>query len=63
MKAEIEETCAILFKGQSNVAKAAQELGLSTEKLKETFATYAAKAPLDDSAWQNDVEIAWPFIT
>lgn len=59
----IEEACAILFRGQANVAKLAKEVGVTTSELKRTFALYASKIPMDDSVWLGDVEPAWPYIT
>lgn len=63
MKLTIEEACATLFKGQSNIVKMAVAVGVSPEEMKRTFALYASKIPMDDSVWQGDVEPAWPYIT
>ena len=57
----IDEACAILFKGQANVAKMAKEVGISTEELKRTFALYASKLPIDEDVWQGDILISWPY--
>ena len=61
MKLTINEACAILYKGQANVAKTAKEVGISTEEMKRTFAVYAKQIPLTDDEWQKDVEICWPY--
>lgn len=57
----IEEACAILFKGQANVAKMAKEVGVPVEELKRTFALYATKLPIDEDVWQGDILISWPY--
>lgn len=58
---QLEEALQILYRGQSNVAVMAKQIGLSTEQLKRLFREYAARNPLDDQAWKSDVELAWPY--
>jgi len=57
----LAEAHEILFKGQSNVAKMAKLVGVTTEELKKSFAAYASAIPVDESVWQGDVELAWPW--
>lgn len=57
----IDEACAILFKGQANVAKMAKEVGIPVEELKRTFALYAKKLPIDEDVWQGDIMVSWPY--
>jgi predicted enzyme related to lactoylglutathione lyase len=63
MKLTINEACAILYKGQANVAKTAKEVGVPVEEMKRTFAFYAKQIPLTDDEWKKDVEVCWPYHT
>ena len=63
MKLTINEACAILYKGQANVAKTAKQVGVPVEEMKRTFAAYAKQIPLTDDEWKKDVEVCWPFHT
>lgn len=51
----------LLYTGRANVAKTAKEVGVSTEELKQSFARYAAVIPMDDTVWQGDIELGWPW--
>ena len=50
-----------LFKGQSNVAIMAREVGCSLEDLQQSFREYCARNPIDENVWQGDVELSWPW--
>lgn len=63
MKLTINEACAILYKGQANVAKTAKSVGIPTDEMKRTFALYAKQIPLTDDEWKKDVEVCWPYHT
>jgi len=63
MKLAIEEACAILYRGQANVAKTAKQVGVTTEEMKRTFAFYAKQIPLTDDEWEKDIEVCWPYHT
>jgi len=55
------EAHQILFRGQSNVALTARELGCSLEDLQQSFQAYVAANPIDESVWQGDIEMGWPW--
>lgn len=55
------EAHQILFRGQSNVALMARELGCSLEELQASFRQYVAENPIDPEVWQGEVELAWPY--
>ena len=57
----IEEALVDLYKGTVNVKKTANELGIELEVLQRLFREYCARNPIDESVWQGDVEIAWPY--
>ena len=56
-----EEAHAVLYKGQSNIALMAREVGCSLESLQESFRAYATAIPIDEDVWRGDVEPAWPW--
>ena len=62
-KISILEACQILFKGQSNIKLMANEVGLELEEMQRIFREYVAKNPIDESVWQGDIELSWPYIT
>lgn len=55
------EAHQVLFRGQSNVALMARELGCSLEDLQASFAQYVAMNPIDENVWRGDIELAWPW--
>ena len=55
------EACQILFRGQSNVKVMANRLGMSLEHLQSLFRGYCDHNPIDESVWQADVEMGWPW--
>ena len=60
----MEEALDMLYRGRCNVAIKAQELGISTEELKEIFRQYVKDRPLDTNdpdVWSGDVELGWPW--
>ena len=57
----MEETLHLLYKGQTNVALAAQKENISTEEMKQIFAEFVARIPIDPDLWQGDVELSWPY--
>lgn len=61
---KLERALEELFTGQKNVAKQAEELGMTTEELKDVFREYAKKIPIkvnDEDVWNVDTEPAWPY--
>ena len=60
---ELSEALVVIFKGQSNMAVMATELGMPLETLQEHFREYVSRTPIDPDVWRGDVEMAWPFIT
>jgi len=61
---QLERALEELFTGQKNVAKQANELGMTTEELKIIFREYAIKRPInfnDEDVWNADTEPAWPY--
>lgn len=55
------EAHQILFKGQSNVKQMANKLGLTLEDLQQSFREYCEANPIDESVWQGDIELGWPW--
>lgn len=59
----ILEACQILYKGQSNVKLMARQMGLTLEEMQAEFKAFVDRNPLDDEAWQKDIELSWPYMT
>ena len=57
----ILEACQILYKGQSNVKLMANQMGLTLEEMQAEFKAFVDRNPLDDDAWQKDIELSWPW--
>jgi hypothetical protein len=57
----IDEALVVLYRGQSNVRLMAVEAGIPFEEMKQLFREYVAKTPIEPDAWQDDIEIAWPY--
>lgn len=55
------EAHQLLFRGQSNAAALAAALGVPLAELQASFRDYVAANPIDESVWQGDVELAWPW--
>jgi hypothetical protein len=47
------EALALLYKGQTNVAVMALELGLEPDELKASFRAYVAHKPFDPNSWRH----------
>lgn len=47
----LEETLALIYRGQTNVAVAANKLGMSLVDLQQKFNEYAKNHPIDPDAW------------
>ena len=56
-----EEAIDLCFRGKSNVAHAASDVGCSLEELKESFRRHVAETPIDEDVWRGDVELSWPW--
>ena len=56
-----EEAIDLCFRGKSNVAHAAADVGCSLEELKEAFCKHVAETPIDEDVWRGDVEVSWPW--
>ena len=50
----LEETLALIYKGQTNVAVAANNLGMKLKDLQQEFNEYAKKHPIDPDAWLHE---------
>lgn len=48
------EAHALLFKGQTNVARLALELGTPLDDLQQSFRAYVAKQPLSPTKWTDE---------
>jgi len=57
----LEETLHLLYKGQTNVALAARKENVSTEEMKQIFAEFVVKTPIDPDLWRGDVDLSWPY--
>ena len=56
----MEEALDEIYRGKSNVAVKAKELGISTEELKRLVRDYILERPLDTNdsdVWSGDVEL------
>jgi len=60
---EIEEALGLLYRGQTNVAKKAKELDIPLPHLKQLLNEYTTQTPINDDAWNGDIELSWPYIT
>ena len=61
---EIEEALDRLYKGTTNVALQAADLGISLERLKQLFGEYVAARPIDvndEDVWLGDTTLCWPY--
>ena len=61
---ELEEALDRLYKGQTNVALQAKDLGISLERLKQLFREYVAARPTDindEDVWLGDTTLCWPY--
>ena len=61
---ELEEALDRLYKGQTNVALQAKDLGISLERLKQLFGEYVAARPIDindEEMWLGDTTMCWPY--
>ena len=63
MTPEIEEALGLLYKGQTNVAVKAKELKLPLPQLQQLLKDYIKQIPLNESAWNSDIELGWPYAT
>ena len=61
---ELEEALDRLYKGTTNVALQAADLGISLERLKQLFGKYVAARPIDindEEVWLGDTTMCWPY--
>ena len=61
---EIEEALDRLYKGTTNAALQAADLGISLERLKQLFREYVAARPIDindEEVWLGDTTMCWPY--
>ncbi len=61
---ELEEALDRLYKGTTNVALQAADLGISLERLKQLFGEYVAARPIDindEDVWLGDTTLCWPY--
>jgi hypothetical protein len=50
----------VCYKGQTNVAHAAKDVGMSLADFQQAFRDYVKRTPVDPDLWKGDVEISWP---
>lgn len=55
------EACQVLFRGQSNVKIMANRVGMPLKELQQVFRDYCKQNPIDESVWQGDIELGWPW--
>jgi len=60
---ELEEALYALYKGQTNVAVKAKELDMPLEALKKHLTAFIESLPVDESVWQRDFQLGWPYVT
>ena len=61
---ELEEALDRLYKGTTNVALQAEDLGIPLERLKQLFGEYVAARPIDvndEDVWLGDTTLCWPY--
>ena len=57
----IEEALVDLYRGTVNVKKTADALEMELETLQRLFREYVKRTPIDESVWQGDILISWPY--
>lgn len=57
----LENALDAIYKGQTNVAVMAKEIGVSLDEMKRLFGLYVEQRPIDPDVWQADVELGWPW--
>lgn len=63
MTPELEEALYVLYKGQTNVAVKAKELDMPLADLKRVLTAFIKANPADETAWNRDLELSWPYQT
>ena len=61
---ELEEALDRLYRGTTNVAIQAADLGIPLERLKQIFREYVAQRPIDvndEDVWLGDTTLCWPY--
>ena len=61
---EVEDALDRLYKGTTNVAIQAADLGIPLERLKQLFREYVAARPIDvndEDVWLGDTTLCWPY--
>ena len=61
---QLEEALERLYKGQTNVAVQAQDLGMPLERLKQLCTAYVIARPIDvndEAVWLADSMLCWPY--
>ena len=61
---QLEEALDRLYKGTTNVAIQAADLGIPLERLKQIFGEYVAQRPIDvndEDVWLGDTTLCWPY--
>lgn len=57
----LEDALDLIYKGQTNVAVMAKEIGIALEEMQRLFNEYVSIRPIDPDVWQADVELGWPW--
>ena len=61
MNMPLEDALHVCYKGQTNVAHAAKDVGMSLADFQQAFRDYVKRTPADPDLWKGDVEISWPW--
>lgn len=62
MSMSLEDALHVCYKGQTNVAHAAKDVGMSLAEFQQAFRDYVKKTPVDPDLWKGDVVISWPWM-
>lgn len=57
----LEDALDKIYKGQTNVAVMAKEIGIALEEMQRLFNEYVKQRPIDPDVWQADVQLGWPW--
>jgi hypothetical protein len=62
MITSLEEALHDCYRGQTNVAHAAKNVGMPLAEFQQAFRNYVKKTPIDPELWKGDVVISWPWM-
>ena len=58
---KLHEALDRLYRGQTNVAKQAKELGMPLAELSKVLTKHIKANPIDIDTWRDDLEPSWPW--